>query len=343
MKAALHREFGPVEVLQIEDVPDPVCGARDVVVRVRAAGVNRLDVLQRQGPALLPLFELPHIAGMDVVGEVADTGSAVTGVGRGERVLVNPALACGECVDCAAGDDAMCQLTRVVGGNRPGGYAEWVVVPASHVHRLPDTVDDLVACCLPTAYATAWHALFETGRLLAGETLLIHGAGSSVSQAALDLARRAGARVIMTSTSPAKLEVALSMGAEVALDNTRLDLVQAVREATGGRGVDMVFDHVGPALFQVSMLCLRPRGRMVFCGTTTGTQATFNLPFAYHFGLRLLGSDPFSSAEFSRMLEHCLQAHVAPLIDSAFALQDAREAQARMESGDFDGKIVLRP
>ena len=342
MKAALHREFGPVEVLQVEDVADPVCADDEVIVRVRAAGVNRLDVLQRQGPPLLPLFQLPHIPGMDVVGEVADTGAQVTSVRRGDRVLVNPALACGVCAVCLAGDDAMCQQTRVVGGNRPGGYAEWVSVPASHVHRLPDTVDDLVACCLPTAYSTAWHALLVTGGLRLGETVLIHGAGSSVSLAALHIARHAGARVIMTSTSPAKLEVARAQGADVVVDS-RNDLVGAVREATGGAGVDMVFDHIGPALFMASLLCLRPRGRLVFCGTTTGTEAAFNLPYAYHFGIRLLGSDPYSRQEFSQMLAYCMAAGFEPRIDSEFALGDARAAQARMEAGVIDGKIVLRP
>ena len=343
MKAALHREFGSVDVLHLEDVPDPTYGDEDVVVRVRATGLNRLDVLQRQGPPLLPLFELPHIPGMDVLGEVAETGARVTTVSRGDRVLVNPALQCGRCPLCRSGDDALCPNTRVVGGNRPGGYAEWVSVPASHVHRVPHDVDDLTACALPTAYSTAWHALINTGSLQIGEVVLVHGAGSSVSLAALEIARHTGAHVIMTSTSDEKLEVARKLGADVVVNNRRNDIVSAVRAATDGGGVDMVFDHVGPALFQPSLYCLRPRGRMVFCGTTTGLQATFDLPYAYHFGIRLLGSDPYSQAEFERVLAYCFEARFRPIIDSEFGLEDARAAQLRMEGGECSGKIVLRP
>lgn len=343
MKAALHREFGPVDVLHIEDVPEPGCAADEVVVRVRATGLNRLDILQRQGPPLLPLFELPHIPGMDVVGEVADTGTDVNALQRGDRVVINPALPCGWCATCRSGDAAMCPNARVVGGNRPGGYAEWVSVPASHAYRIPDNVDDLAACALPTAYSTAWHALVETGRLESGERILIHGAGSSVSLAALEIARNHGALVVMTSTSDSKLEVARRLGADVLVNNQRDDVVAAVRAATDGRGVDMVFDHVGPALFQASLFCLRPRGRMVFCGTTTGMQASFDLPYAYHFGIRLLGSDPYSQAEFERVLEYCFGAQVHPVIDREFGLDEARGAQQRMEAGDVIGKIVLRP
>lgn len=343
MRAAIHHEFGASNVLHIEDVPDPEMGHGDVLLRVRATAVNRLDVLQRQGPPLLPLFTLPHIAGMDVVGEIVDVGSSVTTRHRGERVVLNPALPCGRCPECQRGDDALCPNARIVGGNRPGGYAEWVVVPAQRAHLLPDTIDDLSACALPTAYSTAWHALIKVGRLSIGETLLVHGAGSSVSLAALQIARHAGARVIVSGTSAAKLEVARGLGADTVLINTDPGFVDAVRGANDGRGVDMVFDHVGPALFNASLYCLRPRGRLVFCGTTTGNTATFDLPFAYHFGICLLGSDPYGYEEFEAMLAYCLAACFRAPLDSEFALAEARGAQERMEDGNVIGKIVLRP
>lgn len=343
MKAAIHHVFGSPEVLRVEDVPDPVMSAGDVLLKVRLTALNRLDVLQRQGPPLLPLFTLPHIAGMDVVGEIADVGNAVTGRSRGDRVVVNPALPCGRCAECRRGDDALCPNALVVGGNRPGGYAEWVVVPAERVHLLPESVDDLTACALPTAYSTAWHALIRVGRLALGETLLVNGAGSSVSLAAIQIARHAGARIIVSGTSPAKLEVARQQGADATVINSDPAFVGAVRELTDGRGVDMVFDHVGPALFNASLYCLRPRGRLVFCGTTTGNSATFDLPFAYHFGIRLLGSDPYGYEEFATMLAYCLAAGFHAPLDSEFALSEARGAQERMERGDVIGKIVLRP
>jgi NADPH:quinone reductase-like Zn-dependent oxidoreductase len=201
MRAVLHRSFGGTDVLEQVDVPDPVPGPADVVVGVRATSLNRLDVLQRQGPALLPGFELPHIAGMDIAGEVVAAGPDAEGVRPGERVVVNPAVQCGECDACRAGDDAFCPHVKVVGGNHPGGYAELVLVPATHVHRLPDGMDFATAAALPTVYSTAWHALVATAGLRIGEWVMIHAAASGVSVAAIQFAKRMGAHDIATAGS----------------------------------------------------------------------------------------------------------------------------------------------
>src|SRR5205085_7206419 len=253
MRAALHRAFGGTEVLEIAEIPDPSAAPGDVLVRVRATALNRLDVLQRSGPALLPGFTLPHVAGMDVAGEIVEVGSAVTGWDVGNRVVVNPAVQCGECASCAAGDDAFCRDVRVIGGNAAGGYAELVAVPATHVYRIPDAISYEEAATVPTIWSTAWHGLVATGRLRIGEWVMIHAAASGVSTAAIQLAKRLGARVIATAGSERKLEVARKLGADVAVNNRTDDFVAAAREVTNGKGVDMVFDHVGPALFQPSI------------------------------------------------------------------------------------------
>jgi len=341
MKAAIHYEHGPVDVVRVEDVPDPECGPGEVLIAVRATSLNRLDVLQREGPPLIPGFSLPHIAGMDIAGEVTRTGFGVDNVAVGDRVVVNPALHCGVCEVCLSGDDGMCPRTRVVGGNHPGGFAEHVVVPATHVYRIPQGIDWARAAAMPTNYSTSWHALVVTGRLSIGETVLIHGAGSGITLAGIQVAKAAGARVLVTSGSDEKLAVAERVGADVLINHATGNLVEEARRATGGRGVDMVLDHVGPALFQQSIFCIRPHGRMVFCGTTTGTQATFNLPFTYHFGISLLGADPYGYAEFERMLDYCWR--FDPVIDSEFALADIQRAMERMEKGESIGKIVVRP
>jgi NADPH:quinone reductase-like Zn-dependent oxidoreductase len=343
VRAALHRAHGGLDVLEVTEVPDPAVGPGDVLIAVKATALNRLDVLQRQGPALLPGFTLPHIAGMDVAGEVVEVGDEVTSLRPGDRVVVNPALHCGECDVCHAGDDGYCPDTRVVGGNHPGGYAELCAVPASHAYRLPEGVDFAEAATIPTIYSTAWHGLLVTGDLRLGETVLVHAAGSGVSTAAIQLAKRAGATVIATAGSEEKLEVARKLGADVTLVNRDPGWVQAVKDATGGRGADLVFDHVGPALFQQSILALRPRGRLVFCGTTTGVEATFNLPYAYHFGMRILGADPYSYAEFAEMLEHYWKGGYEPVIDTELPLDQVAEAQRRLESGAAIGKVILRP
>lgn len=343
MKAAIHHRHGPACVLRVEDVPEPTLGADEVLIRVRAAGLNRLDLLQRDGPPLLPNFTLPHIPGMDVAGEIAQVGPGVSGIAVGERVVVNPAVNCGRCQACVSGDDGMCPNVRVVGGNRPGGFAEWCVVPETHVYPIPRGVSYTSACAIPTNYSTAWHGLFVTGELRLGETVMLHGAGSGVTIAAIQLAKRAGARVMVTSGSDSKLEVARRVGADGVVNHTTQDLIAAAREMTDGKGVDMVFDHVGPALFQTSLHALRPHGRLVFCGTTTGVEACFNLPHAYHFGIALLGADPYRYAEFASMLRYCWNAGIEPLIDSEFELSEFDAAQARMENGACIGKVVVHP
>lgn len=343
MKAAIYRTHGPVDVLSIDDVADPVPGPRDVLVKVRAAALNRLDVLQRAGPAVVPDFSLPHIGGTDIAGDVIAVGTDVDSVLLHRRVVVNPAVACGACAACDSGDDRFCARPIVIGGNRPGGFAELAVVPATNVHAIPDGIDYSEAAAIPTTWSTAWKGIVGTGHLQAGETVVIHAAGSGVSVAAIQIAASLGATVIATAGTDEKLERAVKLGADITINNRRDDIVAATRAATGGLGADMVFDHVGPALFQASLFSLRPRGRLVFCGTTSGTEATFNLGHAFHSGLALLGVEPFSSAEFAEVLAFYWNGDFDPVIDSELPLDQAREAQRRMEAGALFGKIILRP
>jgi NADPH:quinone reductase-like Zn-dependent oxidoreductase len=343
MKAAIYRAHGPVDVLGIDDVADPVPGPRDVLVAVRAAALNRLDVLQRAGPAVVPDFSLPHIGGTDIAGDVIAVGTDVDPVLLHRRVVVNPAVACGACAACDSGDDRFCARPIVIGGNRPGGFAELAVVPATNVRAIPDGVDYAEAAAIPTTWSTAWKGIVGTGRLQAGETVVIHAAGSGVSVAAIQIAASLGATVVATAGTDEKLERAVKLGADITINNRRDDIVAATRAATAGLGADMVFDHVGPALFQASLFSLRPRGRMVFCGTTSGTDATFNLGHAFHSGLALLGVEPFSRAEFAEVLAFYWNGDFDPVIDSELPLDQAREAQRRMEAGALFGKIILRP
>jgi NADPH:quinone reductase-like Zn-dependent oxidoreductase len=347
VRAVQHRGHGGPEILRSVDLPDPEPGVGEVLVAVRAVGVNRLDLLQRRGPGLLPGFTLPHVPGMDVAGDVVAVGpGSASGADRrsvGDRVLVNPSLHCGSCPACRAGDDAWCAALRVVGGNRPGGYAELMVVPAARTHRIPAHVEHVAAASLPTAYGMAWQGLVVRGGLQPGETLMVHGGGSGVSIAAVQLAKALGARVVVTSGSRAKLERMADLGADVLIDNRRSDLAAQARAATGGAGVDLVLDHVGPALFQASLHALRPRGRLVFCGDTTGAAATFDLPHAYHCGITLLGAGSCGHTDFAAMVDFCLAHDLAPILDRVYPLADAAVAHRRLESGDVFGKVALLP
>jgi NADPH:quinone reductase-like Zn-dependent oxidoreductase len=347
VKNVLYRAHGDADVLELveSEVPEP--GPGEVLVAVVACGLNHLDVLQRRGPALIPGYELPHVAGMDVAGTVAGVGPGIPADAPatrvGARVVVNPAIPCDDCAVCRSGADGLCAATRVVGGNVAGGYAEYVVVPAANVHLVPEGRDLVEAAVVPTVWMTAWHALVEVAAVAAGETVLVHAGASGVSTAAVQLAKAAGARVVTTVSSAEKVAYAEGLGADLVIDTSSTDLVGAARGFTDGRGVDLVVDHVGPAVWDASVYSMAPRGRMVFLGNTTGDRTSFDLVYAYHFGLRFLGSDPYDRREFAPMLERYWNSGFSTPVDSEFALTDAAAAQRHMESRRATGKIVLRP
>jgi NADPH:quinone reductase-like Zn-dependent oxidoreductase len=343
VKAARYSGHGGPEVIHYEDVPDPRIGPADVIVRVAACAVNRLDLIQRTGHYTLPGYRLPHIAGMDVAGEIIEVGRQAVGVAAGERVLINPSLTSVRGDSRFLGMDDRYGRLGVIGGTVDGGYAELCAAPASHVQRIPPGFSFEEAACIPTCYVTAWHALFEIGHLSAGESVLIHAAGGGLSSAAIQLSKRLGALVLATARSEAKLERARRLGADHVLCNRNADVAGWARTVTDGRGVDMVFDHTGPALWQSSLAALRPRGRLVTCGATTGPEVTLELGALHQKGIQIIGSDSYSYAEFERVLALYWQGGFQQIIDSEFALRDAADAQRRMQTGDFAGKILLKP
>ena len=341
MKAALYRAHGGPEVLEIAEVPDPVPARADVVVRVAAVGLNRLDLLQRSGPALLPHFTLPHIAGMDFAGHIVAVGSDVDDSRIGQRVVVNPAITCDTCPACTTGADGLCAAKTVVGGSIAGGYGELCVVPATHALVVPDHIDLVEAASLPTVYSRAWQSLFVTGQLTIGETLLVHAAASGVTTAAVQLAKRAGARVIVTARTQGELDYACEHGADEGINTTTTDVCEAVLDLTGGRGADIVFDHLGPALFEASIHALRPKGRLVFCGTTTGATVQITLPSVYHRGVTLMGSESYSFADFERMVTYCWSANLKSIIDRTLPISQVAKAHGLMASDELRGKLML--
>jgi NADPH:quinone reductase-like Zn-dependent oxidoreductase len=344
MKAVLYRELGGPEVLQFTDVPDPEPGPADVVVRVEAAALNRLDVVQRHGWYQMPGFTLPHIAGMDVAGTVAAVGSDVTTVAAGDRVVVDPSLAGVQGVSKLAGMGDLYGELGVIGATVDGGYAELCLVPASHVYRVPDDVPIEHAASFPTCWLTAGHALFEVGRLQAGETILIHAAGAGVSVAAIHLAKHAGATVLATAGTDEKCEKALELGADHVLNNRTGDVAGWARGATQGAGVNMVFDHVGTALFGPSLFALGIKGRLVNCGNSSGDTATIpSLGYLFHSGLSIIGSDPYRPEEFGPLWRTFCEQRFPVVIDSEFPLADAGIAQQKLLSNDVFGKILLKP
>ena len=344
MKALIYEQHGGPEVLQYLDVSDPEPGARDAVVEVAATTLNRLDVAQRNGWFTIPGFSLPHISGMDVAGTVVETGSDVTGVRPGDRVLVNPSMSRVPDGSKLAGLDDLYGLLGVIGGTVAGGYAEKCLAPETHLYPVPGNMSWRHAVVFPTCWMTAHHALFEIGGLRAGETVLIHAAGSGVSIAAIQWARHAGATVLATAGSSEKCAVAIELGAEDTCNNRTVDVAAWARDMTAGAGVDLVFDHVGEALWEASLMALKPRGRLVTCGNTSGNTAPIpNLGYLYSMGLKILGSDPYRYGEFGPAWEQYCAGDFRPVVDSVFPLAQGAQAQEKMLSDNFIGKILLEP
>ncbi len=344
MKAMLYNEAGGPEVLEYVDVADPSPGAGDVVVEVGATALNRLDVVQRNGWFQMPGFSYPHIAGMDVAGTVVEIGDDVEGVAVGDRVVIDPSLAGVAANSKLAERGELFGDLGVIGATVDGGYAEMCLVPASHAYAIPDHISIEQAAAFPTCYLTANHALFEVGELQAGETVMIHAAGSGLSTAGIQLAKKAGATVFATAGSDEKCQRALGLGADHVFNNRTGDVAGWAREITQGAGVDMVFDHVGTALFGPSLFALGIHGRLVNCGNASGDEATIpSLGNIFHSGIAILGSDPYRPDEMGPLWAAFCEGDFETVIDSEFALKDAAEAQDKMLSSDFFGKIILKP
>lgn len=344
MKAVLYDTHGGPEVLRYTDVPDPEPGPGDVVLRVESTALNRLDIVQRAGYFTMPGFAFPHIAGMDVAGTVAAVGEAVEDVSVGDRVVVDPSLSGVREDSRLAGRGDLYGELGIIGATADGGYAEKCLAPAGHVFALPEDMSFDEAVVFPTCWMTAAHALFDVGKLQAGETVLIHAAGSGVSTAGIQLAVDAGAEVLATAGTDEKCARAEELGAIATANNRTQNVAAWAREVTGGAGVNMVFDHVGPALWEASMFSLGVRGRLVNVGNTTGDSVTVpSLGHLFHMGLHIIGSDPYRPEEFGPVWEtYCNGDFVAP-VDSVMPLAEAAAAQERMFAGDLFGKIVLRP
>ncbi|MDG2262127.1 MAG: zinc-binding dehydrogenase, partial [Actinomycetota bacterium] len=320
MKAMLYHDPGGPEVLRYVDVPDPEPGAGDVVVRVDACALNRLDLVQRNGWFQMPGFQYPHIAGMDVAGIIDSVGEAVTNVSVGDRVVVDPSLAGVADNSNLAGRGDLFGDLGIIGGTVDGGYAELCLAPASHVHIVPDDFSLAHAATFPTAYLTAAHALFEVAELTAGESVMIHAAGSGVSVAGIQLAKNAGATVFATAGTDEKCERALELGADHVLNNRTGDVAGWARGITHGAGVNVVFDHVGTALFGPSLFALGVHGRLVNCGNSSGDEATIpSLGYLFHSGIKILGSDPYRPDEMAGVWKSFCEGDFEVIIDSEFA------------------------
>jgi NADPH:quinone reductase-like Zn-dependent oxidoreductase len=342
MKAVRFHEHGGPEVLKYEDAPDPKIQANEVLVKVKACALNHLDIWLRGGVRRWQLA-MPHIVGSDVSGEVAETGSLVTRVKPGDRVLLCPGLSCGQCEACFKGLDSACRSYTLLGVMVDGAYAEYVKVPEVNVIPIPGDLSFDEAAAVPLVFITAWHMLFTRAGLKPGEDVLVIGAGSGVGSAAIQVAKLVNARVIATGGTDAKLEKAKALGADEVINHSKQSIAEEVKRLTGKRGVDVVFEHVGPAVWDQCFESLAPYGRLVTCGATTGAEAKFDIRDLYGRQRSILGSFMGGKGELMDALKFIAARKLKAVIDSAFPLRDAAAAQRKMESRDFFGKILLHP
>jgi NADPH:quinone reductase-like Zn-dependent oxidoreductase len=342
VRAVYLERFGGPDVLTFGDRPAPSPKPGEALVRVRACGINHLDLWVRAGlQGLEP--EMPHILGNDVVGEITELGAGVTHLTVGQKTLVNPTLSCGHCTACANGDDNLCRSYDVLGRRRNGGYAEVVSVPAANCLPYPEILSWEEAAAVPLVFLTAWHMLVTRAQVKPGEDVLVIGAGSGVGSAAVQIARLHGARVIATAGSTAKLERARALGAQETIDHASEDIAARARALTGKKGVDVVFEHVGGNVFEAAVAALARNGRLVTCGNTLGAPATLDLNLLFGRHLTLLGSWMGRRSDLNDALKHVASGALKPVVDSVLPLAEARRAHERLEARDTFGKLVLVP
>jgi NADPH:quinone reductase-like Zn-dependent oxidoreductase len=311
----IHEDGGP-DVLVLEEVPDPVPGPGEVLVRLHASALNHLDIWIRKG---LPSVPKPRILGADGAGIRVDTG---------ERVVINPGIEHGAAI-------------HVIGEHGDGTNAELIAVPETNVHPIPGDLTFEEAAAFPLVFETAYRMLVTRARLQEGEWVFAWGIGSGVSTAALAIAKALGARVIVTSSSDAKLHRARGVGADGALNHATEDVKAAVKKATDGRGVDIVVEHVGEATWKTSLDIAAQGGRITVCGATTGPNPPAQLHRIWWKQLSILGSTMGTGADFAAAYELVASGRAHPVVDQVFPLEEIRAAHERMEAGEQLGKIVL--
>lgn len=329
-------------MLTVEQVPVPAVQPDEALIRVRACALNHLDLWFRAGQPGRHVT-MPRIPGADMAGEVAATGSLVRHLQPGQRVVVNPGIACGTCHHCLLGNEHLCLDFAVLGGVRDGGYAQYVAVPGRNVLPMPDRLSFAEAAAVPLTFLTAWHMLVNRANGRVGETAFVWAAGSGVGSAAVQVAKLLGMTVITSVGTPAKVGPARALGADHVLLHHTDDVVDQVRRLTGGQGADVVVDTVGQATWERSLDMLSDGGRYTIAGSTTGQAAQIRINIFHNRQIEVMGSTMGRPGELSAVLRHVQAGRLRPVVDQVMPLFDAALAHERMETSSHFGKIVLVP
>jgi NADPH:quinone reductase-like Zn-dependent oxidoreductase len=340
LKAILFHTHGGPEVLEYTDFPTPEPGPGEVLVRLKAAALNRMDLWVRQGWPGIKL-QYPHIPGADGAGEVAVVGPGVTQWKPGDRVVINSNLGCGHCEFCLAGRDNLCRNWQLLGETVRGAYAEYVAVPAGNLYPIPDGFGDHLAAAAALVFHTAWHSLIVRGELRAAESVLVVGASGGVNTASIQIAKLAGATVLVVGSNAEKLAVAQGLGADYLIDRSQEEnWSRTIFGLTGKHGVDVVVDNVGTT-FPLSFRAARKGGRILTVGNTGGPKFEIDNRFIFSKHLSILGSTMGTRRDFATVMDLVFAGKLHPVMDRTYPLAEARLAHERMEGNEQHGKLTL--
>lgn len=341
MKAVVFHEHGGLEKLIYEDFPDPQPRPNDVVVRVKAAALNHLDIWHRIG---IPgqKIPLPHISGCEGAGDIAKLGSCVSHLKEGDAVVITPSSSCGRCEYCISNMDSMCLQYQMTGVHRNGCFAQYVAVPAETLYPLPKNLTYEEAASIPLVFLTAWHMLVFRAKIQQGEDVLVHAAGSGVGIAGIQIAKMFGARVFATASTDEKLQKAKTLGADILINYKEKNFAGEIRDITKKRGVDIIFEHTGVENWDKNILALARGGRLVTCGATSGYDAKLDLRHLFSRQLSLMGSYMGGKQDLQNVLRFVGEGKLKPVIDSVFSLPEVRAAEEKMADRNVFGKIVIR-
>lgn len=341
MRALTLTNHGTLADVLLSDMPVPTAGDGEVLVQLKAAALNRLDLWVIGGWPGLSL-DLPHILGSDGAGIVAAIGGGVTRFRPGDRVALNPTLSCGKCAACLAGRDNLCQEFSILGEHTGGTYAAFIAVPERNLLALPAHVSFEEAAAAGLVYVTAWHSLITRGGLRAGESVLVVGAGGGVNTAAIQVARLAGASTIyVVGSTPEKLALARELGADALFDSRDDNWSKTVYQATGRRGVDVVVDNVGAATYAHSLRVLARGGRLLTVGNSSGPHVNLDNRLLFGKHLSIIGSTMGPIADFEEVMGLLFAGRLRAIIDAVYPLEEGLVALERLAAGDVAGKLVL--
>jgi len=338
MKAVFFEKPGGLEVLKYGEFPKTNPQIGEALVRVRACGLNHLDIWLREDENNARNIPMPHISGSDVAGVIEEINDESV-LKVGQEIVLNPAIPCGICSHCKSGEP--CELVKIFGVKNQGGYAEYIIAPISQLYPKPSNISFTEAAAFPLTFLTAWHMLVGRANLQKDETVFIWGASGGLGSSAIQVAKYLGAKVIASTKSEDDASRIIEIGADKTVVYTAGNVENTVKSLTNDAGVDVVFESVGEMTWNTTLAILRPFGRVVIAGTTSGDMGTQNLSDIYVRQLSIFGARMGTKKEFEKVLELVAEGKLKPIIDKTFSLKDAVEAQKRMVEGKHLGKVVL--